>query len=202
MRLVVAHLANLGGAPVIGGRGRAGNSPDGRYRPNREARRGRRRASRAVVADPRAYDKPLARRGGRRRRPRWSEPVLVGDSIRVQALEGRRATIVPVREGLWLLGDMDEQALEEFTNPKTAQSEIGIAPLLPLVAPLMIAAATTALNPDAQGPGKDVMNKVGRLFRKRNRRPRAPQPEVIDAYFEDDDEVELGCAGRRCRCRR
>lgn len=117
----------------------------------------------------------------------------MSEDVRIQARSGRRAAIVPVRDGLWLVGDIDEAALEEFNTPKDAEPKVGFIPLL--LGPLLIKAAASALAPGSASDDLDpaVLNK---LFGRRRRRA----TQVIDAEFEDmNDDAEFGCRGRSCR---
>ena len=63
----------------------------------------------------------------------WSRHVELGAHLRVQAIRGHRAAIVELRPGLWLVAAVPEEAL---------RTEIGV---LPLLAPLLVTAASRAL---------------------------------------------------------
>lgn len=194
MRLVLVESLSLGGQPVIAGpRPRRASRGERRQRQRRGPGRSRGGSQlREVETLPSRgeLDKP------RRRRPRrtrgWSDPTYVSDDIRIQARAGRRAAIVPVREGLWLVGDIDEAALQEFSTPKEAEPKVGFLPLL--LGPLLMKAAANAMSPGGNdGADAPTLNK---LFGRRRRRAR----QVIDAEFEDmTDDAEFGCRGRSCR---
>lgn len=179
MRLVFADLRPLGGAPTIGSR------------PGRTGRGARRLAAPPAPADQDAPSR--GRRDKRTRRPRrsrrWGAPIYVSDDIRVQARGDRRAALVPVRDGLWLLGDVDADALEQFTAGKNnGQEEFGA---LPILAMLLTSAASAALKPGGNGGASMTQGAIQQLDQLFRRRPR------VD---DEDDDVALGCAGRRCRC--
>ena len=63
----------------------------------------------------------------------WSRDVDLGQYLRVQAKRGHRAAIVELRPGLWLVAAVPDETL---------RTEIGI---LPLLAPLLITAASRAI---------------------------------------------------------
>lgn len=199
MRLVLVDSVCLGGQPIISGASVAGRRRRGR--PNRSERRrpGRSRGGRRlqeVETLPSRGESDKPQRRSRRRRRGWSEPTYVSEDVRIQARAGRRAAIVPVREGLWLVGDIDEAALQEFRQPKDAENEVGFVPLL--LGPLLVKAATSALAPGGgeRGDAGVDLSAITKLFGRRRRR----QPEIIDAEFEDvSDDLDFGCNGRRCR---
>lgn len=63
----------------------------------------------------------------------WSGHVKLGQHLRVNAKRGYRAAIVELRPGLWLVAAVKEETL---------RTEVGV---LPLLAPLLITAASRAL---------------------------------------------------------
>ena len=65
---------------------------------------------------------------------RWSPLVKMGRNFRIQAAEGYRAAVVPLKPGLFLVAELPEHV---------ARSEFGIAPLL---APLVVRAASRAIS--------------------------------------------------------
>ena len=64
---------------------------------------------------------------------RWSPLVRMGPTFRIQAAQGYRAAVVPLKPGLFLVAELPEAV---------ARSEFGIAPLL---APLVVRAASRAI---------------------------------------------------------
>lgn len=70
----------------------------------------------------------------RQRKLRWGPMVRLGHFLQLQAAEGHRAAVVPLRPGLYLVAEVPERA----TRP-----ELGV---LPLLAPLVVRAATKALH--------------------------------------------------------
>ena len=64
---------------------------------------------------------------------RWSPLVRMGPTFRIQAAQGYRAAVVPLKPGLFLVAELTEHV---------ARSEFGIAPLL---APLVVRAASRAI---------------------------------------------------------
>ena len=64
---------------------------------------------------------------------RWSPLVRMGPTFRIQAAQGYRAAVVPLKPGLFLVAELPEHV---------ARSEFGIAPLL---APLVVRAASRAI---------------------------------------------------------
>jgi len=69
------------------------------------------------------------------RKKRWSPSVLLGDRLRVQAIDGYRAAVITLRPGLYLVSEVKSEALE-----------FGFIPLLlPLLSRQMAKAAVQAL---------------------------------------------------------
>ena len=94
-------------------------------------------------------------------RERWGAFVNLGPNLRLQAKVGHRAAVVELRKGLFLVAEVPE---------KTLKPEFGF---LPLLAPLLITAAKSALN------GK----------KRRPKRPELPGPVAEWADEEDIDQA-------------
>lgn len=107
-----------------------------------------------------AVGRPLRRFAGKARE-KWGPFVLLGRSLRIQAKTGHRAAVVEIRKGLFLVAEVPEKSLKP---------EFGI---LPLLAPLLITAARSALK------GK----------KRKPRRPELPGPVAEWADEEDVDEA-------------
>jgi hypothetical protein len=63
----------------------------------------------------------------------WSRHIGLGQNLRLQAKKGHRAAVVQLRPGLWLVAAVQEETL---------RTEVGV---LPLLAPLLITAASRAM---------------------------------------------------------
>ena len=110
-----------------------------------------------------AIGRPLQRFAGHARE-RWGPFVNLGSHLRLQAKAGHRAAVVEIRKGLFLVAEVPEKSLKP---------EFGFVPLL---APLLVTAAKSALN------GK----------KRKPKRPELPGPVAEWADDEDLDEaVEL-----------
>ncbi len=72
--------------------------------------------------------------------PEWGPLTKLSENLRVQATKGNRAAVVELKPGLYLVGEIPESAL---------RPEVG---LLPLLAPVLIAAATKALKRKGGSP--------------------------------------------------
>lgn len=110
-----------------------------------------------------AVGRPLRRFAGKARktRERWGPFVNLGRNLRLQARSGHRAAVVEIRKGLFLVAEVPEKSLKP---------EFGI---LPLLAPLLVTAARSALK------GK----------KRKPRRPELPGPVAEWADEEDMDEA-------------
>ncbi len=81
---------------------------------------------------------------------RWSPLVKMGRNFRIQAAEGYRAAVVPLKPGLFLVAELPEHV---------ARSEFGIVPLL---APLVVRAASRAISkPPEQRPLYRLFHRQG-----------------------------------------
>ncbi len=139
-----------------------------RVRASIDARRAG-RASRRTATAQAARPVPLATDVG------WGPAVSLGRRLRIQARMGHRAAVIDLRPGLFLVAEIPEAV---------TRTEFGIAPLL---APLMVRAATQALNPEQasqqrRGPlaalfqrGQEAArgDKPLRLFRARSKEENA-----------------------------
>lgn len=107
--------------------------------------------------------------------PGWGPLVAVGDSLRVQARDGRRAAVILLRPGLFLVAELPESQV---------QSEFGI---LPILAPLMLRAAARSLTQ----PAAPVAAPPPAL-------PGPVVPTSTELGWADADDVAevIGCQGR------
>jgi hypothetical protein len=113
-----------------------------------------------------AIGRPLRRFAGKaRERVRWGPFVNLGRNVRLQSKVGHRAAVVEIRKGLFLVAEVPE---------KTLRPEFGV---LPLLAPLLVTAARSALK------GK----------KRKPRRPELPGPIAEWADEEDVDAVVESC---------
>jgi len=133
-------------------RGRAGVA---RVRAGIDARRTARKERRAAV--PRAAPAVrLPTDAG------WGPSVALGRQLRIQARMGHRAAVIDLRPGLFLVAEIPEAV---------TRTEFGIAPLL---APLMVRAATQALNPE-QAP-QQRRGPLAALFQRGQQAARGDKP--------------------------
>ncbi len=112
--------------------------------------------------------------------PGWGPLIAVGDGLRVQARDGQRAAVIPLRPGLYLVAELPEAQV---------QAEVGV---LPILAPLMVRAATRALTQPAPSPAAPALPA-----------PVAPTPHAPTAlgWADASDVAEvIGC--QRCGRRR
>ena len=94
---------------------------------------------------------------------RWSPLVKMGRNFRIQAAEGYRAAVVPLKPGLFLVAELPEHV---------ARSEFGIAPLL---APLVVRAASRAISkPPEQRPLYRLFHRQGQGQRQQGQRQGRP----------------------------
>ena len=82
--------------------------------------------------------------------------MKLGRKLRIQAATGHRAAVIDIKPGLYLVAEMPEALLD---------AEFGVAPL---IAPLMVTAATRALS---QPPSQRGRGPLASLFRRRQRGP-------------------------------
>lgn len=90
-------------------------------------------------------------------RRRWGRPMMMGrGKLAVQAVEGTRAAVLTLGDGLFLVGEM----------PRSAATDFGF---LPLAVPAMVRTASRALrkrggeyadNPQRRGQGKTLWQRV------------------------------------------
>ncbi len=106
--------------------------------------------------------------------PEWGPLTKLSENVRVQATKGSRAAVVELKPGLYLVGEVPESALKP---------EVG---LLPLLAPLLIAAATKALKRKG-GPGPHQV-------------PMLPGPKPAP-WIESEDLAEVAGFDGGCGCR-
>ncbi|MCB9765631.1 MAG: hypothetical protein H6739_38005 [Alphaproteobacteria bacterium] len=119
----------------------------------------------------------------------WGPRVKVGPHLRLQAQVGYRAAVIPLRPGLYLVAELPEAA---------TRSEFGFVPLL---APLMVKAATRALNPQqAQQPGmlqklidmrQERLEQGTALIPSLRRQPEQVEPADVLGWVDPGDE--FGC---------
>jgi len=125
----------------------------------------------------RARGMPMGTPGVRRRKRTaapalkrlWSKHIQLGPNLRIQAHRGHRAAIVQLRPGLWLVAAVEEEAL---------RTEVGV---LPLLAPLLVTAATRALK------------------QKKPILPKALRKQEPPVEWADSDDVHAMQEGP-CRC--
>lgn len=115
-----------------------------------------------------------------RRDPRWGTPVRLGPHLRLQARTGRRAAVIELHPGLYLVADLPEEM---------ARTGIGFVPLL---APLIVTAAKKALDGPRREPERRAL--PGPVADDAAELEAAPAAEWIDD--EDVAEVLVGCS--RC----
>jgi len=76
----------------------------------------------------------------KRRSGGWSPPILLGDRLRIQAIDGYRAAVITLRPGLYLVSEVKSESLE-----------FGLASLLlPLLSHQMAKVAERALQRHGQ----------------------------------------------------
>ena len=127
---------------------------------------------RSAIALPRA-EKKREKRAGFAGSERWGPFVKLERVLRLQARAGHRAAVVELRSGLYLVAEVPERSL---------RPEFGV---LPVLAPLVISAARSALSNRPQRP----------------RRPELPGPVASWADEEDLDQAVEPGAGCSCRKR-
>ena len=112
---------------------------------------------------------------------RWSKPAKMGPNLKIQAQEGFRAAVIALKPGLYVVAEIAEQA----TRP-----EFGLAPML---APLVVKAATNAL----LGPRDDGRQSHSpiQLVLQAPALPQLPPPPVVS----ESSETEVGWDPRRAR---
>ncbi|MCB9764967.1 MAG: hypothetical protein H6739_34660 [Alphaproteobacteria bacterium] len=129
----------------------------------------------------------------------WGPLVPMSENVRVQAAVGYRAAVIPLREGLCLVAELPDAV---------TRSEFGFAPLL---APLMVRAATRAMsNGDPAQPGlfqrivdlrQQRLEDGSALVRQlRPERPPAPPPQPSVGWADPrdlNDVIGCGCRGGR-----
>ena len=86
-------------------RGRGGRGRPGRRRPQRH--RGRPRPARR----PRQREQRQQQRAERIQQRLWSEPVALGENIRIQAAEGYRGAFLELRPGLYLVAELTQTGM-------------------------------------------------------------------------------------------
>ena len=112
---------------------------------------------------------------------RWSKPAKMGPNLKIQAQEGFRAAVIELKPGLYVVAEIAEQA----TRP-----EFGLAPML---APLVVKAATNAL----LGPrdeGRQSHSPI-QLVLQAPALPQLPPPSAVS----ESSETEVGWDPRRAR---
>lgn len=198
MDLVSAVYFDASSAPNIAGRRasrnrqRAGHSPAVQRIPDH-------RAVNKRPGQVREQDEPRRNRRSRRSR-RWGQTTEVGPNIRIQTRNGRRAALVPIRDGLWILGDLDEATLEQMQQQATA--EIGFAPML-MLAPLLIQATMKGLAPEiarAQAGNPIPAGMPGAQGATFQRLLNSLVPKLLAPSELAVPVAEIGCGGSRCHC--
>lgn len=110
---------------------------------------------------------------------RWSKPAKMGPNLKIQAQEGFRAAVIELKPGLYVVAEIADQA----TRP-----EFGLAPLL---APLVIQAATRALvGPNGMAEQQPPRRSPVQIVLQ------APIPQQL-AELEQHQEEEIGWNPRR-----
>lgn len=126
------------------------------------ATRERRQARRARDDEPTL--EPLT--GALPARDPWGPAVRMGRTLRVQAAVGHRAAVIELKSGLFLVAEVPEAAL---------RPEFGFIPLL---APMIMNAATSAIGPITQAVQAAQQNRQARPARppRQHAPARAPAP--------------------------
>lgn len=123
-----------------------------------DARVDARSAARAARAAPGALAVPT---GLAAPEAGWGPSVALGRQLRIQARMGHRAAVIDLKPGLFLVAEIPEAV---------TRTEFGIAPLL---APLMVNAASQALNPN-QAPQR--RGPLAALFQRGQRAQQGDKP--------------------------
>jgi hypothetical protein len=98
----------------------------------------------------------------------WGPAVRMGANLRVQAAVGHRAAVIELKPGLFLVAEVPEAAL---------RPEFGFVPLL---APMIMNAATSAIGPITQAVQAAQANRQARPARPQ-RAPRQAAPAAAPA---------------------
>ena len=113
--------------------------------------------------------------------PDWSSPVMLGTRLRVQAALGFRAAVVELKPGMFLVAEMPAEA----TRP-----EFGV---LPLLAPLMVRAASKAIRHRAE-------KRAERRQITAHTPKQLPGPVADEmTWAEPDDYDAVGCDCERAK---
>lgn len=130
----------------------------------------------------------------------WGPAVRMGNHLRVQAAVGHRAAVISLRPGLYLVAELPEEAM---------RPEFGV---LPLLAPMIVKAATNTLvptartaQPAARPQGCGLLTAVAPLARAALALPGPVAPALpAPVDWADDDLVAevMGCDACQGRCGR
>lgn len=147
-------------------------------RPRRRKGKPRGERGRALAWRRRQEEEPEARRPAGRPRPHeptlepltgalpvtdpWGPAVRMGRTLRVQAAVGHRAAVIELKPGLFLVAELPEAAL---------RPEFGFVPLL---APMIMNAASSAIGPISQAVQTAQQNRQRRRLAAAAPAPAAP----------------------------
>ena len=142
----------------------------------------------------------------------WGPAVRMGNHLRVQAAVGHRAAVISLRPGLYLVAELPEEAM---------RPEFGV---LPLLAPMIVKAATNTLMPTAQAvhtapaahplhaaqpvarpPGGGLVSALAPVARAALALPGPVAPALPAPVDWADDELVaevMGCDACQGRCGR
>ena len=96
--------------------------------------------------------------------------TALGPQLRLQARRGYRAAVVELRPGMYVVAEVPEAAIH---------AEFGVAPLL--LAPLLVNAATKALQQPAKPPAQRLLPQVVQALQPRAAAPSTATPSSCTA---------------------
>jgi hypothetical protein len=144
--------------------------------------------------------RPPPRRGDRRPPPRgrkWSEPVDKGN-VRIRARDGYAVAVYEVEPGVLVVGELPE----DLTNPRYGFIQAIVPGLLNAVAKGVDQGAKLLPISDkakaSVSQGTSAFRQVATPGQYAKDQARAATPAATPATAGPD----LGCEGRRCRCRK